>query len=97
MQLCKSSLILLVLILIFIDRNLLEESVSIAENLAEAQGYLARSCIKLSQIYGRLGNLERQKRYVEEAETIRKTLYSQGNLPEISAEEYDSLVLWMLW
>lgn len=87
----------MVLTLMLVDRNLLEESVSIAENLVEAEGYLARACFKLSQIYGQLGNAERQKYYMERAETIRRRICNKDKFPEASEEAYDSLVLWMLW
>lgn len=97
MQLCKSLAIIAVLPLSLIDRNLLEESVSIAENLAEADGYLARACFKLNQIYGQLGNVERQKYYMGEAEKIRKRICNKDKFPGASEEAYDSLVLWMLW
>jgi hypothetical protein len=79
------------------NRNLLEESVSITENLPEAEGYLARASFKLAQIYGQLGNGERQKHYMAAAETIRKRLSGKEPLPEPSEEAYSSLVLWMLW
>jgi hypothetical protein len=97
MQLCKSLASHIVLTLMFVDRNLLEESVSTAENLVEAEGYLARACFKLSQIYGQLGNAERQTHYMEKAETIRKRICNKDKFPEASEEAYDSLVLWMLW
>lgn len=97
MQLCKSLATIMLLTLMFVDRNLLEESASIAENLAEAEGYLARACFKLSQIYGQLGNGERQKHYMEKAETIRKRICNKDKFPEASEDAYDSLVLWMLW
>ncbi len=97
MQLCKTLAKFLVQKLILSDRNLLEESILIAENLAEAEGYLARACFKLAQIYGQSGNAERQKHYMEEAQTIRKRICGKDTLPEASQEAYDNLVLWMLW
>lgn len=96
-QLCKTLAKFLVQKLILSDRNLLEESILIAENLAEAEGYLARACFKLAQIYGQSGNAERQKHYMEEAQTIRKRICGKDTLPEASQEAYDNLVLWMLW
>jgi hypothetical protein len=63
----------------------------------EAEGYLARASFKLAQIYGQLGNGERQKYYMAAAEMIRMRFSGNSPLAEPPEEAYDSLVLWMLW
>jgi hypothetical protein len=66
-------------------------------NLPEAEGYLARANFKLSQVYGEIGNQERQSYYMTAAEEIRKRLSGDGPFVDASEEAYDRLVLWMLW
>lgn len=80
-------------------RNLLEESVSIAENISdEAGGYLARAKFKLAQIYDALNEVERARVCREAAESIRRRISSDAvTNSDASEEAYDKLVLWMLW
>jgi hypothetical protein len=76
----------------------LEEIVLIAENLVEAEGYLARANFKLSQLYGEKGNQKLQKDYMAAAEVIRKRLSGDALLTDDVLEEaYNRLVPWMLW
>lgn len=52
-------------------RNLLEESVFIAENISdEAGGYLAHANFKLAQIYEVLNEVKRARIYREAAQNI---------------------------
>lgn len=79
------------------SRNLLEESVSIAENIGEeARGYLARANFKLAQIYDALNEVERARVCQEAAESIRRRI-SGDAVTDASQEAYDKLVPWMLW
>ncbi|KAI9846534.1 MAG: hypothetical protein M1837_003955 [Sclerophora amabilis] len=77
--------------------NLLGESVSIAENLPETGGYLARSYCKLGHIHAALGNAERSRVCKEAAEATRQKILGLSMPQDVSDESYDKLVLWMLW
>ena len=79
------------------DRNLLSELVLLAENLSEAEGYLARANFKLAQIYTTLGNKERGRVCMEAAEAMRLKLSPNEKYIDDLEESYNKLVLWMLW
>lgn len=81
-----------------LSSNFLEESILIANNIPEGIGYEARSMFKLSQIYAALGDSQRSKSFADSAATKRAAIYaSRGEVPQSSNENFEHLVLWMLW
>lgn len=78
-------------------RNLLEESVSIAENIPEAKGCQARALFKLSQLHRKLGDAEKSQRCGLAAKKARLEIGGVAADKELAQEDYEGLVLWMLW
>ena len=78
-------------------RNLLEECVSIAENSSEARGYLARANFKLAELHAKLGNVQRSKACKQAARMMRQEISGDMSMSSDTQEDYDKLVLWMLW
>ncbi|KAJ6260258.1 LOW QUALITY PROTEIN: hypothetical protein Dda_4482 [Drechslerella dactyloides] len=76
--------------------SLLDESINIADNIPYGMGYSARSRYKLSQIYREKKLLEFANEALMSAEVLRAQLAPQPLAPP-SQEEYDKLVLFMLW
>lgn len=77
--------------------NLLEESVSIAENIPEAKGYEARAQFRLSRLYQALGNSEKSQQFEVEAKKARMEISHDSSDINFTDKDYDDLVLWMLW
>ncbi|KAF3914379.1 hypothetical protein ABW21_db0200721 [Orbilia brochopaga] len=76
--------------------SLLDQSIIIADNVPYGMGYSARSRYKLAQIYREKGLTEFANEALMSAEVLRSQLSSRPLAPP-SQEEYDRLVLFMLW
>jgi hypothetical protein len=83
--------------LFLVPSNLLEESVSIAENIPEAKGYEARAHFRLSRLYMTLGNGERSHQCEVAAKKVRTEISQDSSDTDFTEKDYDALVLWMLW
>ncbi|KAK6359412.1 hypothetical protein TWF696_000572 [Orbilia brochopaga] len=76
--------------------SLLDQSIIIADSVPYGMGYSARSRYKLSQIYREKGLLDFANEALMSAEVLRSQLSPRPLAPP-SLEEYDKLVLFMLW
>jgi hypothetical protein len=77
--------------------NLLEESISIADNIPEAKGSEARAQHKLSQLYDTLGNAEKSQECKDMAKKAAAEVLGATPNAAFSENDYDNMVLWMLW
>ena len=77
--------------------SLLEECVSIAENLPEGKGYEARAKFKLGMIYASQGKLEQSRAVMVTAKALRGELVGEKDGRAEDEADYESLCVWMLW
>ena len=77
--------------------GLLEESVSMAENVSFGEGYSARSNHRLSKISKRMGKTQQGKVYEEAAKSMLRKKLGDATPVEPSQTDYDSVVPWVLW
>lgn len=77
--------------------SLLNESVSIAENLPEGKGYEARAKYKLGSIYESRWELEQSHALKTAAESLRQELVGEQGSEEDDEDAYEKLCVWMLW
>jgi hypothetical protein len=80
-----------------VSSNLLEESVSIAENIPEAKSYEARAQFRLSWLYRQLDNGEKSHQCEIAAKNARMEILQDTSDTDLTEKDYDDLVLWMLW
>ncbi len=78
-------------------RTFLEESCTIAQNLPEGGGYLARSQFKLSQVLQMMNDGERSRACREAADALRYKLSGTKVDTDITEAFFVKLVPWMLW
>lgn len=77
--------------------SLLDECVSIAENLPEGKGHEARAKFKLGMIYASQGKLEQSQALVVTARSLRTERVGEEALGADHEADYDRLYVWMLW
>ncbi len=77
--------------------SLLNECVSIAENLPEGKGYEARARFKLGMIYESRGELEQGQALKTAARSLRRELIGEEGPEEEDEDVYEKLCVWMLW
>ncbi|KAL2351517.1 hypothetical protein BJ546DRAFT_1029279 [Cryomyces antarcticus] len=77
---------------------LLEQSVSFAKSLEEAEGYFARAKFQLGRMYAALGQTDQGKDCMKAANQARRRVTKDLALSDVDSEdEFEKLVLWMLW
>lgn len=69
---------------------LLEESVSITENITEAKGYRTRAHFRLSQLYSQLDNGENSQQCENAA---KKGIAQNGSDTDLTNKHYDNCVI----
>ena len=79
--------------------SLLNECVSIAENLPEGRGYEARAMFMLGIIYASQGELEQSRALRVTARSLRQGLVDEkvDDEGDEDADDYEKLCVWMLW
>ena len=77
--------------------SLLDECVSIAENLPEGKGYDARAKFKLGSIYASHGELEKSRTLKAAARSLKRELTAEEGGEEEGEEDYAKFCVWMLW
>ena len=77
--------------------SLLDECVSIAENLPEGKRYEARAKYKLGSIYAGHGELEKSHALKAAARSLKRELTCEDGFEEEGEENYEKLCVWMLW
>lgn len=80
-----------------LNRELLEELVSISETFVEGEGQRARALFKLSQIYKERGREEESRDFRERAVALRDEVSPDQQGAPADEDGFSRLCPWMLW
>lgn len=80
-----------------LNRELLEELVSISETFVEGEGQGARALFKLSQLYDETGRAAESKYCRERAVALRDKVNPDLQGAPVEESEFSKLCPWMLW